>query len=64
MDRRASWEPELFSGLKYTLCENVTALVFATGKIVFVGGKSDAAVKNACEMLLPYVDSARLVVLC
>ena len=61
MDRQASWEPELFCGLKFTLCANVTALVFATGKIVFVGGKGKSAIKNACAMLLPYVDSARLV---
>lgn len=61
LDRtRALWEPELFCGLKFRLCDGVVALVFSSGKVVFTGAKHPANVTNACSMLAPFLDKSKL----
>lgn len=54
---RALYEPEVFPGLIYRMqVPKVVFLVFASGKIVCVGAKSEEDVQNAVQQLLQEIE--------
>ena len=58
----AVYEPELFPGLSYKMLEpKVTVLVFAKGKVVFVGAKEEGQLDEALRKIYPVLVQARKV---
>jgi len=59
---RTMYEPEQFPGLVYRMDEpNVVILIFASGKLVIAGAKTEAEVKLAAEKLKDTLDKSRLI---
>ena len=48
---RSMYEPEQFTGLIYRIQDSNVALIFSTGKIVFVGSKSYEELNKSCYEL-------------
>ena len=54
---RALYEPEVFPGLIYRMeVPKVVFLIFASGKIVCVGAKSEDDVQEAVKLLLEEIE--------
>lgn len=50
----ASYEPELFPGLVYQVMEpKVKVIVFAKGKLIFVGAKKEEHIREAARLIYP-----------
>ena len=55
------WEPELFPGLVFTIVNpKMKVLVFAKGKLVFVGAKKQEELETALEQLYPVLRQHKL----
>jgi transcription initiation factor TFIID TATA-box-binding protein len=53
---KCSYEPEIFPGIIFQMDEvKVTALIFASGKIVITGGKNTGDVKKGFELTMKYI---------
>jgi TATA-box binding protein (TBP) (component of TFIID and TFIIIB) len=50
------YEPEIFVGLRYKIKEGLSALIFATGKVVIAGGKSLEDITFAYSKVKKYVE--------
>jgi transcription initiation factor TFIID TATA-box-binding protein len=58
--RVASYEPEIFAGLTYRIHSlRVSLVIFANGKIVFTGARSEEDIWKAWELLYPVIREHR-----
>ncbi len=50
------YEPEIFTGLRYKIREGLSALIFASGKVVIAGGKSLEDITFAYSKVKKYIE--------
>jgi len=60
-EAETSYDTELFPGLIYRFTEpkSLVALVFATGKVVFTGGRTTEDIREAFDMLYPLLRKSK-----
>ena len=53
---KSLYEPEVFAGLIHRIQGSCVSLIFASGKVVIVGGKSNEEINSAYFYLKQYFD--------
>jgi transcription initiation factor TFIID TATA-box-binding protein len=50
------YEPDIFPGLRYKIKDGLSILIFSSGKIIIVGGKSISDIKQAYNLVKKILD--------